>query len=94
MAETKQERNPEPTGTKTTKYSPASEGPFRCDRCVHFLEMQGHSLCQHKDVVKDPEVKKVKLEGRDFAKVDRGGCCEYFRPIRQLVQITFEKLGL
>ena len=94
MAESKIERNPDPTGTKASKYSPTSEGPFRCDRCVHFLEMQGHSLCQHKDVVKDLEVKKVKLESKEFAKVDRGGCCEYFRPIRQLVHISFEKIGL
>ena len=94
MAETKLERNPAPTGTKATKYAPATDGPFRCDRCVHFLSMQGHTLCQHKDVVKDPQMKKVKAEGEEYAKVDRGGCCEYFRPVRQLVHITFEKLGL
>jgi hypothetical protein len=94
MAETKLERNPEPSGTKATKYSPATEGPFRCDRCVHFMSTQGHNLCQHKDVVKDPQIKKVKLNGETLAVVDRGGCCEYFRGVRQLVHITFEKLGM
>lgn len=86
-------RDERPTGTRATHYSHAKEGPFRCDRCIHYLSTQGKTLCQHSEVVADPEMKKLKIDGTNYAIVEPGGCCEEFRKI-PIEDTLFIKVGL
>ena len=82
----------DPTGTKDSKYSGPEYGPFRCDHCVHF----GHdyNTCKHPKVVKDPEMETVRIDGKVYAKVKAGGCCEYFRGSGSMIDVPFAKVGL
>jgi hypothetical protein len=63
----------DPTGTHAAKYSPAKDGPFRCDGCTHYAEKDS---CNHPVLMADEEM--TKNEHGD-AVVDDGGCCMYFR---------------
>jgi len=83
-----------PSGTKATKYSPAKEGPFRCDLCLHYVVMKGQTLCKHSDVVADPEMEVINIDRRKYAKVEPGGCCEYQKKVKDLRDIPFGSVGL
>ena len=84
--------DPAPSGTKRVHYSPAHDGPFRCDCCPWFIALipeQGeppehlqsipHGRCQHPEVLQDEEMPWADAEETSKV-VENGGCCEYQRP--------------
>lgn len=83
-----------PMGTKGVKYSPGTDGPFRCDNCVHWSEQHKRSICDHKEVIEDKEMQLVQIGKKVYAKVDPSGCCEYFRRVKSLLDVPFGQLGL
>lgn len=53
-------------------YMPAQNGPFRCDHCEHYVAA---GRCGEPHIVK-----LLGDAGGHVAKVDPGGCSDYFEP--------------
>jgi len=70
-----------PIGTTKGGYATPEEGPFECQRCVHYHKLNGtHGTCDHQDVVADAEAGEIKLSDSGMAVVAARGCSNYFRP--------------
>lgn len=66
-------------GTKDVGYAGAEMGPFNCLSCVHYeasKEVKEHGLCDHPEVVADPDVPKCKDGNK--ALVEDQACCNLF----------------
>jgi len=53
-------------------YMPSKNGPFRCDHCTHYAAA---SRCRQPDIVA-----LLGAVSPGLAKVDPGGCSDYFHP--------------
>lgn len=72
----------EATGTKRSKYAPAKDGPFSCDRCIHYHRVSGdkdQGTCDHPEVQADAKDGEIPSNTHGLPLVDAGGCCEYER---------------
>ena len=72
-------------------YLPSKCGPFRCDHCTYFVRP---FMCKHPEVVAEPKMKKVISEGKTFAGVEPGACCNEFHPDRAIDSVPFGAVGL
>ena len=73
--------NDSPIGTTNGGYAKPEEGPFECQRCVHYAKINGtHGTCDHQDVVADATAGEIKLSEGGKAVVAARGCSNYFRP--------------
>lgn len=69
--------NQEPVGTPIAEYV---QTPIlrECGTCIFVHE---GNLCDHKQVVKDPEMKKKEEDGQTFAIISlKDGCCKFWNP--------------
>lgn len=83
--------NDKPIGTKATGYAGPEDGPFNCEHCVHFLVPR---FCNHPEVVADKELRKAPGQGALVAIVSPQGCCNEFRPHKQIAETAFVELGV
>lgn len=83
--------NNAPIGTKAVGYAGPENGPFNCAHCVHFGPPR---FCNHPDVVADKELRKTSNQGTLVAIVSPQGCCNEFRPHKQVADKLFTELGV
>src|SRR6266436_1587779 len=71
-------------GTPVAEYS--ESGPFSCLNCWYLKSTEPrketHGLCSEPHMLKDPAVKKVSVDEKSYAIVNKFfGCCRYVDPV-------------
>ena len=59
-------------------YAPASDGPFRCDRCEHQVSLR----CHQPEVVEEAQRFRGLNASAQTVPVEAGACCNFFEKRR------------